>query len=187
MHQNLDPSKPNKTYEYYTPYAIIDAARATMGGIDVDPSSSVEANRVVKAQTFYTKEQNGLEQDWWGNVWMNPPFTRGLMREFIYKLLTTVGVRQWSVLVPFQTGAKHIDALALAATSICIPFGNVLFWGPDARNGRNGKIPTPVAVYYRGHRNNHFAENFKEIGAVYKSAPSNLKPIIPNEKQMVLL
>jgi hypothetical protein len=63
--------------EYYTPIPIIEAARKTMGGIDLDPTSSDIANLYVKAPLYYTIETDGFNKDWHGNIWFNPPFTRG--------------------------------------------------------------------------------------------------------------
>ena len=69
------PQHSAATPEHYTPIAIIDAARAVMGGeIDLDPASTASVNtQRVKAQTFFTKTENGLSLSWHGRVWLNPP------------------------------------------------------------------------------------------------------------------
>lgn len=74
----------SKTQSHYTPSDIVEAVRRTMGGIDLDPASCDQANKVVKAESYITKDQNGLLQDWgvWGNmrgpskVFLNPPGER---------------------------------------------------------------------------------------------------------------
>lgn len=66
----------SKDDEWYTPEKYIEAARMVMGSIDLDPASNDFANETVKAKTFFDEEQNGLEQKWFGNIWLNPPFGR---------------------------------------------------------------------------------------------------------------
>lgn len=60
--------------ERYTPEDLVRRVRDTLGGIDLDPMSCPEANTVVRAKCFYTKEMNGLSLRWLADsVYLNPP------------------------------------------------------------------------------------------------------------------
>src|SRR3990167_189333 len=61
--------------EWYTPKNYIDAAKQVMGSIDLDPASSAKANEIVQANKYYSKDDNGLTQEWAGNIWLNPPYS----------------------------------------------------------------------------------------------------------------
>ena len=64
----------SKTVEHYTPIEIIEAARETMGGIDLDPASTLSVNtHRVKAETYYGKKDGALSRHWSGRVFLNPP------------------------------------------------------------------------------------------------------------------
>ena len=72
------PGKPNprhlsQTTEHGTPSDIIESARALMGGIDLDPASDALFNTVVKAETYFTEQDNGFTRPWHGRVLLNPP------------------------------------------------------------------------------------------------------------------
>ena len=64
--------------EIYTPRFILDAASVALGGIiSLDPASCEKANLRVGAQRFFSKEDDGLKQRWFGHVWMNHPWHAG--------------------------------------------------------------------------------------------------------------
>lgn len=68
---------PSKTDNWSTPPHVIESLIKEFGKIDLDPASSKD-NAV--AGRFYTKETNGLEQMWIGDlVYVNPPYGRGLI------------------------------------------------------------------------------------------------------------
>lgn len=63
--------------EWYTPHRYIEAAREVMGSIELDPASCELANRIIKAERYYTAEENGLAQAWNArSLWLNPPYGR---------------------------------------------------------------------------------------------------------------
>jgi hypothetical protein len=69
-----------KSVDWNTPQYILDAVRQVFdGSIDLDPCSN--ATSIVNASGEYNLElrgENGLELGWSGNVFVNPPFGRGL-------------------------------------------------------------------------------------------------------------
>jgi len=63
----------SETGEHYTPEDIIESARLTLGTIELDPASCEEANRVVKAERYFAREDNGYRREWAGRILLNPP------------------------------------------------------------------------------------------------------------------
>ena len=60
------------TDDYYTPAWIFDA----MGiRFDLDPASPPGGVDYIPAARFLTKADDGLNAEWAGKVWLNPPFS----------------------------------------------------------------------------------------------------------------
>lgn len=71
----------NTTDEWYTPIDIINA----LGKFDLDPCAPV-APLWQTAKIMYNKLDNGLCQNWEGRVWLNPPYSRPLIEQFVKKM-----------------------------------------------------------------------------------------------------
>lgn len=61
--------------EHYTPLPIVEAARQTLGVIDLDPASCYFAQRSIRAGTYLdgSPSRDGLAADWYGRILLNPP------------------------------------------------------------------------------------------------------------------
>ena len=71
--QTLQALHSSESQNHGTPPEYIEAARRVLGTIDLDPASSALFNELTKAKRFFTKEDDGLAQDWSGTVLLNPP------------------------------------------------------------------------------------------------------------------
>jgi len=166
-------NKPHVTqnagyYEWYTGEEYIKSARFVMGDIDLDPASSKEANEVIKATKFYSIDDNGLDKEWAGRVWMNPPYATDLITKFAQKLHKHVSNRDITeaiILINNATETKWFNIFIDIATAVCFPEGRLKYWRTD------GKTSTPLqgqAFIYVGQNIDKFSNEFKQYGWIAK-------------------
>lgn len=152
--------------EWFTPSQYIEAARGVLGIIDLDPASNEVAQETVKATSFYTMSENGLDQEWFGNVWLNPPYSRGLITAFIDKALVQWSqnhIEQMIILVNNATDANWFQSMLEYDCAVCFPDHRIKFYD------QNGEQSSPVngqAFCYFGLNKNNFVNVFEQFGTV---------------------
>lgn len=151
--------------EWYTPPEYIEAARAVMGAIELDPASSEAANRIVKANVFYTKEEDGLTKPWSRCVWMNPPYASDLIGRFTTKLVASLDdIDQACVLVNNATETGWFQDMLERCDGVCFPRGRIKFIDMDGV--ASGAPLQGQAVLYFGANVAGFRREFECFGVV---------------------
>ena len=152
------------TNEWYTPTEYIEAARRVLGGIDLDPASCEEANRTVQAATFYSEHDPGLDHEWKGRVWLNPPYGR-LAGQFIEYLASEHTAGRVTAAVALVNA--HCTDTAwfrpLWDHALCFTYGRLNFAAGTAARGGS----THGSVFaYLGPDLEAFKAEFARYGAV---------------------
>jgi len=154
-------------YEWYTPEKYIEAARQVLGKIELDPASSDAAQKTVKADRYFTIDNDALTQLWDAKtVFLNPPYSQPEIWEFIDKLvieLTAGNVGSAILLTHNSTDIAWFHLAEEIAMTICFTRGRIQFAHPD---GDKCTPPQGQAFFYFGHEEKRFAEVFMEYGFV---------------------
>ena len=175
---NAKPHKPHLSQntgndEWYTPAEYIEMARATMGGIDLDPASCEEANKIVMARKFYAKYNSGLDNPWFGRVWMAPPYSSNLIGRFVDKFVShylSKDITKGIVLVNNASDTVWFHHLLIHCNAVLFPKGRIRFYGANVE--KSGPLQGQ-ALFYFGADSNKFAEEFHDSGI----ALSRLEPL----------
>lgn len=157
--------------DWQTPPDIADMARDALGGrIDLDPCSTAQANLTIKAARFFTPETNGLDQEWnAGSVYMNPPYTRGVVRQWTRQLIAEcrrcktldwennsrgrqpLGVSQAVTLVNASTDTQWFLELVMESAGLVgFSIGRIKFVDPRTQEIADGAQPCGQAVFGLG-------------------------------------
>ena len=161
--------------EYYTPKPYVTLVKDVFGGvIDLDPASCERANETVGALHYFTKDEDGLRQAWFGSVFLNPPYSQPLCSQFISKLMDEYmanRVDQAIVLVNNATETKHFQSL-LSRYPCCFPKRRISFYHPELGKAENNR--QAQAFFYLGDNNQRFIEVFGRVGTVVLRVPEQV-------------
>jgi phage N-6-adenine-methyltransferase len=157
--------------EWHTPPEILNLVRAVLGGgIDLDPASNADAQKVVRAKRFFAKADSGLDHPWAGRVFLNPPYSVPLIAQFVAKLVHEHRAGRVSaaiLLTNNSTDAKWFHEAMAAAEAVCFTLGRIEFrkW-----TGEVGAPPQGQALFYFGPERSRFIQIFSRLGTVLMRA-----------------
>lgn len=147
--------------DWMTPKWLIERVRSFLGEIDLDPASSELANTQVKAAKFYSEEESGLENPWFGRIFLNPPYSQPLSNQFTEAFLElefTAGI----LLCNFDSSTARCQAL-LGNCSFCLLAKRIAFVDPETMQPVKGNR-FGQALFYRGNRGAEFWTSFYDLG-----------------------
>jgi DNA N-6-adenine-methyltransferase (Dam)/Protein of unknown function (DUF3102) len=151
--------------EWYTPPTYLDLARRVLGQIDLDPASCDIVQKQVGAQRYFTAEDDGLAQPWFGKIFCNPPYSQPAIMHFVEKLVAEVkagNVEQAILLTHNFSDTRWFHLAVGVAGAVCFPRGRINFYGSQGDAApTNGQT-----FFYFGDAPEQFANVFAEVGAI---------------------
>lgn len=169
MSQKLSVLLSHQNTEWYTPSLNIEAARRVLGQIDLDPASSEQAQKTVKATNYFTIDDDGLNRDWCGRVYLNPPYstTAGKSNQEIWSRKLSAEYEKGNVtaailLVKSSLGYNWFEGV-WDLYPVCFVRKLIKFTSSE---GKTGPAKLGSAFFYLGPDVERFIEVFTEFGRI---------------------
>lgn len=164
MSQPMQVLTSRSTVEWFTPPKYIELVREVLGGIDLDPASSLKAQEWIKADRFFTKETDGLIQFWRGRVFLNPPFDD--TKKWVTKLVEQydLGYTLKAIaLINSNLGYRWYEEL-WRMYPVCLVKERIEFICSTGE--KKGQAKRGQTFVYLGDNVEKFSEVFKKIGRI---------------------
>jgi hypothetical protein len=134
-----------KSQSHITPKGIIDA----LGGaksFDLDPCACTPQPWPC-ARKSYTERDDGLSRPWRGRIWLNPPFDRYRVAQWIQKLADH---GTGTALLHARTEAQWFMPCWEKASGILFMSSRICFYKPDgSRHSANSGAPPLLVAFGR--------------------------------------
>ncbi|MCA6521777.1 MAG: hypothetical protein IM596_07960 [Pseudanabaena sp. M051S1SP2A07QC] len=163
--------KKEQGNECYTPDYVLEPCRKFLGRFDLDPFSNAIANRSVKAEVFWTKEDNALTKDWssFKRKWCNPPYWKLATDGCIDKILSYIHIGETLLLVNSSTSAKWFHKCMNECSAYLHPHKRIGFYNPYAEIEYLAGKPRSSnnydqTLFYFGDRPLEFAQALAHLG-----------------------
>jgi len=133
-----------------TPPATVQDLADAIGGFDLDPCSSVNTEYGELANYRLEDGVDGLKEPWFGNVFVNPPFShkkkwlKKATEEAERKTVTTI-----VMITPDGTDTKSWwhEYIAENAEYVCFRYGRLDYVDPDDNDGPGATFGTSYSAF----------------------------------------
>jgi len=156
--------------EYATPAHLWRPLSRAVGGFDLDPASGAESTPIAPVR--YTEEEDGLSKAWFGDVWLNPPWSSkgdaSAKKRWLRKARNEANrdaVDTVTVCLPADTDSHAFHDHIITAPVWCLVGpGRIPFVGED----RNPTFTLVLAVF--GDPPDALVDALDKFGAVVRGA-----------------
>lgn len=129
------------TDTWLTPPFVLEA----LGSFDLDPCAAPDPKPWPTADVHYTLPTDGLSEDWFGRVWLNPPYSKEAVKWL--RKLAQHGTGTALVFARTET-AWFVETVWEAATAVLFLHGRLHFHYADGtRAPANSGAPSCLVGY----------------------------------------
>jgi ParB family chromosome partitioning protein len=153
--------------EWFTPVKYLELVCEVLGGVDTCPASNAFAQQRFDfgGATHFTKDDDALTKPWRGRVWLNPPFSKGLMSAFVDKLIAEYSAGRVTAAILLTntfTANGWFQKAGNAATAVCLLRKRIQF--EREGSGTPGKQIYGQAMFFFGADAAPFIQTFRPHG-----------------------
>ncbi len=131
-----------RTESWITPPEIL----AALGKFDLDPCAC-DPQPWPCADRSYTEKEDGLARAWTGRIWLNPPYTTGVIEPWMRRLADHHGRGTALIFARTDTRAFH-QFVWRRASAVLFIMGRLNFYYPDGRRASgNAGAPSVLVAY----------------------------------------
>lgn len=169
MHDNtLQGMMSSERQDWATPPSFLEWLEERFGFIpDLDAAASADNH---KAPLYFTEDQNGLFQEWFGKVWINPPFGSALPSWIDKAILESRRDEVECVfcLIPARTDTKYFhEKIARHASHIYFVKGRFEFRFDSAIKNPKGcaLFPSMLVIFDKNYLQTEMATLYVPLSA----------------------
>ena len=145
LSNSLDRPPDWTSDKWATPWVVVWDLEARFGRFDLDPCAE---EHTAKARSFYTADEDGLSKPWFGNVFVNPPYSDPRpWCERALRATSTSEARQVVMLLPAATDTAWFHEVVLPTAELHFLRRRVKFIGWRLTPIHSPRTPSMVAVF----------------------------------------